>query len=90
VFELKKRLNKREAGRRVIVVGAGPEAATTRLPDLPGYGRGFAIMVGVAALEKADSYVIGTCSPRYPHTEPRSDPFGKHAIGVDNGQVPAL
>ncbi|MDM7994810.1 MAG: electron transfer flavoprotein subunit beta/FixA family protein [Acidobacteriota bacterium] len=78
-------------GGEVIVVGAGPEAATTGLRTCLAMGADSAILVGDAALEKADSYVIGTVLAQVCRTlNPDLILFGKHAIGVDNGQVPAV
>lgn len=82
---------KEKLGGEVIVVGAGPEAATTGLRTCLAMGADSAILVGDAALEKADSYVIGTVLAQVCRTlNPDLILFGKHAIGVDNGQVPAV
>jgi electron transfer flavoprotein beta subunit len=54
-------------------------------------GADSAILVGDASLEKADSFVIGTVLAKVIRSlNPDLILFGKHAIGVDNGQVPSV
>ncbi len=82
---------KEKLGGEVIVIGAGSEAATTGLRTCLAMGADSAILVGDAALDKADSYVIGSVLAQVCRTlNPDLILFGKHAIGVDNGQVPAV
>jgi len=82
---------KEKQGGEVIVIGAGPEAATTGLRTCLAMGADSAILVSDAALEKADSYVVGSVLAQVCRTlNPDLILFGKHAIGVDNGQVPAV
>jgi electron transfer flavoprotein beta subunit len=82
---------KEKLGGEVIVVGAGAEHATTGLRTCLAMGADSAILVGDASLEKADSFVIGSVLARVcRNLNPDLILFGKHAIGVDNGQVPAV
>jgi electron transfer flavoprotein beta subunit len=82
---------KEKAGGEVIVVGAGPEAATQGLRTCLAMGADSAVLVNDPALENADSFVIGTVLARVCRTlAPDLVLFGKHAIGVDNGQVPSV
>jgi electron transfer flavoprotein beta subunit len=54
-------------------------------------GADSAILVQDASLEKADSFILGTVLARVCRTlSPDLILFGKHAIGVDNAQVPAV
>jgi electron transfer flavoprotein beta subunit len=82
---------KEKLGGEVIVVGAGAESASAGLRTCLAMGADSAILVGDPALEKADSFVIGTVLARVCRTlNPDLILFGKHAIGVDNGQVPSV
>jgi electron transfer flavoprotein beta subunit len=82
---------KEKLGGEVVIVGAGPEQASTGLRTCLAMGADSAVLVGEASLEKADSYVIGTVLARVcQNLNPDLILFGKHAIGVDNGQVPAV
>jgi electron transfer flavoprotein beta subunit len=82
---------KEKLGGDVVVVGAGPEAATTGLRTCLAMGADSAILVGDASLEKADSFVLGTVLAKViRNLNPDLILFGKHAIGVDNGQVPSV
>ena len=82
---------KEKLGGEVIVIGAGSETATTGLRTCLAMGADSAILVGDAALDKADSFVIGSVLARVcRNLNPDLILFGKHAIGVDNGQVPAV
>jgi electron transfer flavoprotein beta subunit len=79
---------KEKLGGEVVVVGAGSEQASTGLRTCLAMGADSAILVGDAALEKADSFVIGSVLARLcRNLNPDLILFGKHAIGVDNGQV---
>jgi electron transfer flavoprotein beta subunit len=54
-------------------------------------GADSAILVQDPSLEKADSFITGTVLARVcRNLKPDLILFGKHAIGVDNGQVPAV
>jgi electron transfer flavoprotein beta subunit len=82
---------KEKLGGEVVVIGAGSEPATAGLRTCLAMGADSAILVNDASLDKADSFVIGSvlaCVCR--NLNPDLILFGKHAIGVDNGQVPAI
>ena len=82
---------KEKLGGEVVVVGAGSDQASTGLRTCLAMGADSAILIGDASLEKADSYVIGTVLARVcQNLNPDLILFGKHAIGVDNGQVPSV
>src|SRR5512145_2193674 len=51
---------KEKLGGEVVVIGVGAEAANTGLRTCLAMGADSAILVGDAALDKADSYVIGS------------------------------
>ena len=82
---------KEKLGGEVVVVGAGPEQAGTGLRTCLAMGADSAILVSDPSLDKADSYVIGSVLAQVcRNLNPDLILFGKHAIGVDNGQVPAV
>ena len=82
---------KEKFGGEVIVLGAGGEKATTGLRTCLAMGADSGILVQDAALENADSFIIGTVLARVcRELGPDLILFGKHAIGVDNGQVPSV
>jgi len=82
---------KEKLGGEVIVVGAGPESASAGLRTCLAMGADSAILVGEPSLEKADSFIIGTVLARVCRgLNPDLILFGKHAIGVDNAQVPTV
>jgi len=82
---------KEKLGGEVIVVGAGPEQATTGHRTCLALGAASAILVRDPSLENADSFVIGTVLAHVcRNLSADLILFGKHAIGVDNGQVPAV
>ncbi len=82
---------KEKLGGEVIVVGAGSEQATAGLRTCLAMGADSAVLVNDASLEKADSFIIGAVLARVCRTlNPDLILFGKHAIGVDNGQVPSV
>jgi electron transfer flavoprotein beta subunit len=82
---------KEKLGGEVVVVGAGADQASTGLRTCLAMGADSAILVNDASLEKADSYVIGSVLARViQNLNPDLILFGKHAIGVDNGQVPSV
>jgi electron transfer flavoprotein beta subunit len=82
---------KEKLGGEVVVVGAGAEAATQGLRTCLAMGADSAVLVQDPALENADSFVIGTVLAKVCRTlTPDLVLFGKHAIGVDNGQVSSV
>jgi electron transfer flavoprotein beta subunit len=82
---------KEKLGGEVIVVGAGAEAASAGLRTCLAMGADSAILIQDTSFEKADSFVTGTALARVcRNVKPDLILFGKHAIGVDNGQVPAV
>jgi electron transfer flavoprotein beta subunit len=82
---------KEKLGGEVVVVGAGSEASTAGLRTCLAMGADSAILVRDPSLDKADSFVLGTVLARVcRNLNPDLILFGKHAIGVDNGQVPAV
>ena len=82
---------KEKLGGEVIVVGAGAEAATQGLRTCLAMGADSAVLVKDDGLENADSFVTGTVLAKVCRTlAPDLIIFGKHAIGVDNGQVPSV
>jgi electron transfer flavoprotein beta subunit len=82
---------KEKHGGEVIVVGAGSEQASAGLRTCLAMGADSAILINDPALEKADSFVIGSVLAHVCRDlQPDLVLFGKHAIGVDNGQVPAV
>jgi electron transfer flavoprotein beta subunit len=82
---------KEKQGGEVIVVGAGAEAATAGLRTCLAMGADSAILISDPSLDKADSFVIGSVLARVCRSlSPDLVLFGKHAIGVDNGQVPSI
>jgi electron transfer flavoprotein beta subunit len=82
---------KEKLGGEVIVVGAGSDQATPGLRTCLAMGADSAILVSDPSLEKAESFLLGTVLARVcRNLNPDLILFGKHAIGVDNGQVPAV
>ncbi len=82
---------KEKLGGEVVVVGAGAEQASTGLRTCLAMGADSAILIGDPSLEKADSFVIGSVLAKVcRNLNPDLILFGKHAIGVDNGQVPSV
>jgi len=82
---------KEKLGGEVVVVGAGAQKATTGLRTCLAMGADKAVLVQDDALENADSFTIGSVLARVcKEQSPDLIFFGKHAIGVDNGQVPAV
>ena len=91
-FALEEALKIREKlGGEVIVLSAGTDAATAGLRTCLAMGADSAILVSDPSLEKADSFVLGAVLAKAcANQNPDLILFGKHAIGVDNGQVPAV
>jgi len=82
---------KEKIGGEVVVVGVGPEAASTGLKTCLAMGADSGVLVSDPSLENADSFVIGTVLAKVCRSlSPDLILFGKHAIGVDNGQVPSV
>ena len=82
---------KEKSGGEVIVIGAGSDQANAGLRTCLAMGADSAILISDPSLEKADSFVVGTVLARaIQNLNPDLILFGKHAIGVDNGQVPAV
>jgi electron transfer flavoprotein beta subunit len=82
---------KEKRGGEVIVLSAGGEKATPGLKTCLAMGADSAILIRDEALESADSYALGSvlaCVCR--DLRPDVVFFGKHAIGVDNGQVASV
>lgn len=91
-FAVEEALKLREKhGGEVVVIGAGSEGATAGLRTCLAMGADSAILVSNPSLDKADSFVIGTVLSKVCRSlSPDLILFGKHAIGVDNGQVPSV
>ncbi|MBM3791574.1 MAG: electron transfer flavoprotein subunit beta/FixA family protein [Acidobacteria bacterium] len=82
---------KEKAGGEVVVLSAGAERATAGLRTCLAMGADSAILIQDDALESADSLAVGTALAAVCRDlAPDMVLFGKHAIGVDNGQVPAV
>ena len=82
---------KEKQGAEVVAVSAGSERATVGLRTCLAMGADSAIHVKNDALESADSFTLGAVLARVcGELKPDLILFGKHAIGVDNGQVPAV
>ena len=91
-FAVEEALKIREkAGGEVVVVGAGMEQASSGLRTCLAMGADAAFLVADPSLEQADSYVVGSVLAKVcGGLNPDLILFGKHAIGVDNGQVPSV
>ncbi len=82
---------KEKSGGEVIVIGAGGEKASAGIRTCLAMGADSGVLVQDEALERADSFAVGTVLARVcRELSPDLILFGKHAIGVDNGQVPAV
>jgi electron transfer flavoprotein beta subunit len=82
---------KERLGGDVVVVSAGAERALGGLRTCLAMGADSAVLVRDERLETADSFVVGRVLARVcRELKPDLIFFGKHAIGVDNGQVPAV
>ncbi len=91
-FAVEEALQLREKqGGEVIVVSAGSEKASAGLRTCLAMGADSAILIREDSLDNADSLVIGTVLAKVCRDlNPDLILFGKHAIGGDNGQVPAV
>ncbi len=82
---------KEKQGAEVIVLGAGSKKTEAGLRTCLAMGADSAILILDDLLDTADSYVIGSVLARAcKGLNPDLILFGKHAIGGDNGQVPAV
>jgi len=82
---------KEKHGGDVTVVSAGAERAQAGLRTCLAMGADAAILVRDDVLEAADSFTLGQVLARVCRDlAPDLILFGKHAIGVDNGQVAAV
>jgi len=82
---------KERLGGEVVVVSAGSEKASAGLKTCLAMGADRAVLVQDEALELADSLTLGAVLARIcSELAPDIVFFGKQAIGVDNGQVPAV
>ena len=70
---------------------AGSEKATAGLRNCLAVGADSAILIQDNSLETADSFAVGLVLAKVCRDlKPDLILFGKHAIGVDNGQVPSV
>jgi electron transfer flavoprotein beta subunit len=82
---------KEKSGAEVIVIGAGEDKANSGLRTCLAMGADSGILIQDAMLENADSFAIGAVLAGIcRELKPDMIFFGKHAIGVDNGQVPSV
>jgi len=91
-FAVEEALKLREKhGGEVIVVGAGPEKAQAGLRTCLAMGADSAILVQSDRFERADSFAVGAALAKVcAGLSADLILFGKHAIGVDNSQVPSV
>jgi electron transfer flavoprotein beta subunit len=91
-FAVEEALRIREKlGGEVIVVGAGAEKASAGLRTCLAMGADSAIHVKNDAIERADAFAVGSVLASVcGQLKPDIILFGKHSIGVDDGQVPAV
>jgi electron transfer flavoprotein beta subunit len=82
---------KEKLGGEVIVIGAGPEKASAGLRTCLAMGADSAIHVKDNSIDKADAFAVGSVlAVLCRQLKPDIILFGKHSIGVDDGQVPAV
>lgn len=82
---------KESQGGEVIVVSAGSEQATAGLRTCLAMGADSAVLISDPVFENADSYMTGKALASVcRELQPDIILFGKHAIGVDNAQVPCV
>jgi electron transfer flavoprotein beta subunit len=82
---------KEKQGAEVVVVGAGSEKAAAGLRTCLAMGADSGVLIKDDRLENADSFTIGSALAKVcGELKPDLILFGKHAIGVDNAQVPAV
>jgi electron transfer flavoprotein beta subunit len=91
-FAVEEALQIRERlGGEVVIIGAGGEKATAGLRTCLAMGADRAILIQDDTLDNADSLAVGSALAHVcRELSPDVILFGKHAIGVDNGQVPAV
>jgi electron transfer flavoprotein beta subunit len=91
-FAVEEALKIKEAkGGEVIVVSAGTEQSTAGLRTCLAMGADSAVLISDPLFNDADSYLTGKALASVcRELQPDLILFGKHAIGVDNGQVPAV
>ncbi len=82
---------KEQAGGEVVVVSAGSQQVASGLRTCLAMGADSAVLIQSDRLEDADSFAVGSALAKVcTGLNPDIVLFGKHAIGVDNGQVPAV
>ncbi len=82
---------KERLGGEVIVIGAGPERASVGLRTCLAMGADSAIHIKDDAIDKADAFTVGSALAKIcGELKPEIIFFGKHSIGVDDAQVPAV
>jgi electron transfer flavoprotein beta subunit len=82
---------KERMGGEVIVVSAGAERATAGVRTCLAMGADSGVLIRDDSLENADPFLIGSALAQVCRgLAPDLIFFGKHAIGVDNSQVPAV
>jgi electron transfer flavoprotein beta subunit len=82
---------KEKLGGEVVIIGVGSEQAAAGLRTCLAMGADSAILVRDPSLDNADSFVLGAVLAKVcSGLNPDLVLFGKHAIGVDNGQVPSV
>ncbi len=91
-FAVEEALQIRERlGGEVVVVGAGPDKASVGLRTCLAMGADSAIHVKDDAIDKADAFAVGSVLAKVcSGLKPDVLFFGKHSIGVDDGQVSAV
>ena len=82
---------KERMAAEVIVLSAGGERATAGIRTCLAMGADSGVLIKDDSLENADPFLIGSALARVcQELHPDLILFGKHAIGVDNSQVPAV
>jgi electron transfer flavoprotein beta subunit len=82
---------KEKHGGEVIALSAGGEKVSAGLRSCLALGVDSALLIRDESLESADSFAIGSALAAVCRSlAPDLILFGKHAIGVDNSQVPAV
>jgi len=82
---------KERLGGDVVIVGAGPERASVGLRTCLAMGADSAVHVKDDAFDKADAFTVGSVLARVcADLKPDIIFFGKHSIGIDDGQVPSV
>lgn len=82
---------KERMGAEVVVVSVGGERATAGIRTCLAMGADSGVLVRDDSLENADPFLIGSALARVCQgLQPDLILLGKHAIGVDNSQVPAV